>query len=153
MASSIYLKIAKAEGSSQTDKFKDQIEVLSYRYEIAFPMTLNERSNKDGGIVRQGRSDHGQVVITKHVDKASPNLFLSCCVGDSVGNATLTVSGSKDKKIFTYEMTDVIITSVAVGGGGSDDPVETVKLDYGTIKWAQGESNSTKWDRKKNEST
>ncbi|WNG56328.1 type VI secretion system tube protein Hcp [Archangium gephyra] len=151
MAESIYLEISKAQGSSKVQAYPGQIEVLSYRYEIAFPMTLNERSN-DGEVTRQGRPQHGEVVITKHVDKASPNLYLSCSKGESVGKATLTVAGSEDSKIFTYEMTDVVITSVAVAGGGSGDPVETVKLDYSSITWKEGKSNSTKWDRKTNKS-
>ncbi|WP_224361405.1 Hcp family type VI secretion system effector [Hyalangium versicolor] len=151
MPESIYLKISKAQGSSKVQSYTGQIEVLSYRYSISFPMTLNERSN-DGEVKRQGRPNHGELQITKLVDKASPNLYLSCSKGESVGTATLTVAGSEDSKIFTYEMTDVVITSVSVSAGGKGDPVETVGIDYATITWKEGESNSTKWDRKTNKS-
>ncbi|MFE8600485.1 Hcp family type VI secretion system effector [Archangium violaceum] len=151
MPESIYLNIAKAKGSSKVQAYTSQIEVLSYSYGIAFPMSLNERSN-DGEVTRQGRPEHGELSITKLVDKASPNLYLSCSKGESVGTATLTVAGSNDSKIFTYEMTDVVITGVSVSGGGEGDPVETVTLDYATITWKEGASNSTKWDRKANKS-
>ncbi|MFY0575200.1 Hcp family type VI secretion system effector [Cystobacter fuscus] len=151
MPESIYLKIAKAQGSSKVQTYTGQIEVLSYRYEISFPMSLNERSN-DGEVKRQGRPSHGELVITKLVDKASPNLYLSCSKGESVGTATLTVAGSEDSKIFTYDMTDVVVTGVSVSAGGKGDPVETVKLDYASITWKEGDSNSTKWDRKTNKS-
>ncbi|KFE64437.1 Hcp family type VI secretion system effector [Hyalangium minutum] len=149
MPESIYLKIAKAPGSSKVQAYSGQIEVLSYRYGLTFPMTLNERSN-DGEIKRQGRPNHGEFQITKLVDKASPNLYLSCSKGESVGNATLTVAGSDDSVIFTYELTEVVITSISVAGGARGDPVETVSLDYATIEWKEGASNSTKWDRKTN---
>lgn len=152
MPESIYLKISKAQGSSKVQSYLNEIEVLSYSYGISFPMTLNERSN-DGEVKRQGRPHHGELSITKLVDKASPNLYLSCSKGESVGTATLTVAGSEDSKIFTYEMTDVVITSVSVSGGtGGGDPSETVTLDYASITWKEGASNSTKWDRKTNKS-
>ena len=87
--------------------------------------------------------------MRKSVPPPSDNMS---SITGTVGTATLTVAGSEDSKIFTYEMTEVVITAIAVSGGGKGDPVETVKLDYAGITWKEGESNSTKWDRKTNKS-
>jgi len=34
-----------------------------------------------------------------------------------------------------YTMSDVLISSISVGGGGGDKPVETVTLNYNQITW------------------
>src|ERR1044071_6216034 len=112
MPSSIYLKITKAAGSSKTEDFKEQIELISCSHNIEFPMTPNERSNNDGKW--HGRTKHDAFSVVKRADKASPNLMLYCSSGEEVGTATITVFGNNKNKLFTYEMEKVFVTAVEV---------------------------------------
>jgi type VI secretion system secreted protein Hcp len=38
-------------------------------------------------------------------------------------------------KIFEYDMTNVLVSSVSTGGGGSGKPQETVTFNYTAINW------------------
>ncbi|QRK05079.1 type VI secretion system tube protein Hcp [Archangium violaceum] len=148
MASSIYLKIDKISGASKNADFAGQIEVFSFSHGVSFPMTSGERSNE--GDDRQGRSQHEAFTIVKKADDATPNLFLYCSSGEQVGKATISIQGNNKSKIFSFELDKVFITSVSISGSPGDDPMETVTLNYSSIKWTEGASNSTAWDLETN---
>ena len=149
MPSNIYLKIAGIDGASKVKGFEKQIEVFSFSHGVSFPMTSGARS--DEGDDRQGRSHHEDFTIVKKADDTSPNLFLHCSSGKLLSNATLSIMGNDQKKIFAFELEKVFITSVSVSGGPGDDPIETVTLNYASIKWTEGVSNSTDWSLEKND--
>ena len=37
--------------------------------------------------------------------------------------------------LIVYSLTNVVISSVSVGGGGGDKPIENFSLNYASIKW------------------
>jgi type VI secretion system secreted protein Hcp len=149
MAANIFLQIDGIKGNSKVQGGTDQIEVFSFSHGISFPMTSGERS--DQGDDRQGRVRHEDFTIVKKADDASPNLLLNCSSGKLLGKATLRIMGNDKKKIFSFEMEKVFITSVSVSGGPGDDPIETVTLNYASIKWTEGDNNSTDWSLEKND--
>lgn len=148
MASNIFLKIDKVKGSSKHADYKDQIELSSFDHSVSFPMTTGERSNE--GDDRHGRCEHEAFTIVKKADDASPNIFLYCSSGEEVGKATISIQGNNKSKIFSFELEKVFITEVSISGSPGEDPEETVKLSYSSIKWTEGASNSTGWDLEKN---
>jgi type VI secretion system secreted protein Hcp len=165
------------DGESQDSKFKNQIDVLSYR----FGATQGGTSHVGGG-GGKGRVALQDVVITKNIDKASPALFQYCCSGQPITKVVITSrkAGKDQQPYYVITMTDVLVSSHATGG--DDSPVhatdshistsvkstvpdddwlatETITLNYSTISIAYSEQAAdgsvkgaiTKgWDAKQN---
>ena len=71
------------------------------------------------------------------VDKASPNLHLACCTGKHYDQALLTIRKAGDKPVEYYKLTleEVLVSSVSMGGQGSDDRLtENVTLNFAKFK-------------------
>lgn len=162
MAFDAFLKITNIPGESTDDKFKDQIEVLSYSHGLS--QTASGSVSSGGGRTAE-RCDHGDFTITHSLDKASPKLALACCNGTHIPEVTLTLSraGGDKTKYMEYKMTDVIVRSVAPGGSSHSVetlPLEQVSFGYGKIEWtyvptdhATGKAAGTvaaNWDLKTN---
>jgi type VI secretion system secreted protein Hcp len=75
---------------------------------------------------------------TKYMDKTSPLLNNACCNGTNLGTVTVTI-GRNDRgtiiPIITYKLENSVISSVSVGGGAGDKPVETMTINYSKITW------------------
>lgn len=145
-------------GTSGLDKFTNQIELLSFSHGVAMQIT-GDVSNTER---TSGKPNHQDFTITKYMDKSSPKLNEACCKGDTLNSAVVTV-GRNDKgaviPLIVYTLKNVVISSVSVGGGSGDKPVETVTLNYNHITWdfsAQDDSGgkagtvNAKWDLAKN---
>ena len=153
MASDIYLQIDGIKGESTDADHKDWIELLSYSSKVVPPPPTPVTATAKAEPVKQpgptdGVSQHGDIVVTKQVDKASPKLYEMVSSGKHIKNVTLEMmraSGDKRVKYMTVEMNQVLISSVspqttphdktAGGKASSDLPTESVSLNYGTIKW------------------
>lgn len=141
MAIDTFLLIDGVKGESTDSKHKDWIEVSSYSAAAVPPASATAAE-------KPGVSQHGDLVLSKHVDSASPKLQQLCSSGKHISKATIEVmraSGDKPVKYLVIEMTDVVISSVSPqikpkierpsGKAGADLPTESISLNYGTIKW------------------
>ena len=121
-------------GTSTMDKFAGQIELLSFSHGVAMQIT-GDISNTER---TSGKPNHQDFTITKYLDKSSPLLNESCCKGDNFKSVQVTV-GRNDKgaviPLIVYTLKNVVLSSVSIGGGGGDKPVETVTLNYNHITW------------------
>jgi len=85
------------------------------------------------------RVDIQDFSITKHLDKASPKLFLACCSGEHISDVTLELcraAGDK-QKYMTYKLSDVMVSSVRPGGssgGGDAIPLEEVTFRFAKVQ-------------------
>jgi type VI secretion system secreted protein Hcp len=139
----IFLKFEGADtlkGESTTTEGKEQIELLSYSHGVSMPLSAGEASNTSR---IHGRCNHQDFTVTKYVDQTSPILNQYCSGGNNIQKAIITVyqaseSGSDAAPIafYTYTLENVIISSVSVGAGGGDLPIETVTLNYTKVTWA-----------------
>jgi len=139
----IFLKFEGADplkGESTSGDGKDQIELLSFSHGVSMPLSSGEKSNTSR---LHGRCYHQDFTVTKYVDKTTPMLNQYCSGGNNITKATITVyqasesqSASAPIDFCTYTMENVIISSVSVGAGGGDLPIETVTLNYTKITWA-----------------
>jgi type VI secretion system secreted protein Hcp len=126
---------ASVKGESTLDGVTDKIVCLSYSHGVSQPLTWDVANAKR----TTGRPRHQDLVITKRYDKATPVLNYSCCIGTSFASAKLTIyqmdnADKKPMKYIEYDLTDAVISSITVGGGGGQ-PTETLSLNYSKIKW------------------
>lgn len=136
MAADIYLSLDGIPGESLEDKHKDWIEVLSYGHSMTQP-TSSTRSSAGGATT--GRAEHGDIVITKHIDKASPKLYEALSKGTHIPKATIEFlrAGGDKVKYLEIKLEEILISNVTSGGGSGADnfPTEQVSLNYGKIEW------------------
>jgi type VI secretion system secreted protein Hcp len=148
------------KGDSQIKKFENCIEVLSYSHGVSAQVTADV-SNKNR---TSGRPMHQDFSITKYLDQGTPKINQACCEGTVFKDVLVTI-GRNDKgaitNLITYEMTDVVISSVSIGGGGGGKPVESLLLNYAKMTWIyylQDDKGGTKkgpvgkWDLATNKS-
>ena len=133
MPADMFIKIDDIKGEATDDKHKDEIEVLSWNWGCTQSGTMHVGTGGGAGKV------HVQdLTLTKHVDKASPNLVRYACNGKHLGTAVLTVrkaAGDSPLEYVKITLTNVIITSVNLGGTGGVLLSETVTLNFAKVKF------------------
>src|SRR5512140_2050051 len=110
MAQSMFARIGTIKGESRDARHKDEIEVLSWSWGVSQSGTAAH-----GGGGGAGKAAFHDLVLTHHLDKASPLLMRACAKGEHVPTATISVRrpgrGQQDHLVIT--MTDVLVASVS----------------------------------------
>jgi type VI secretion system secreted protein Hcp len=122
------------DGTSTLDKYEKQLELLSFSHGVAMQIT-GDISNTER---TSGKPNHQDFTITKYLDQASPKLNEGCCKGDNFTDVLVTVARNDKGSVLpliTYKLENVVLSSISVGGGGGDKPVETVTMNYNKITW------------------
>jgi type VI secretion system secreted protein Hcp len=129
MASDTFAKIGAIKGESQDAKHKDEIEVLSWSWGVAQAGIAGH-----GGGGGAGKATFQDLWFTHHIDKASPLLLKACATGQHIPDATITVrkAGKGQQEYLVVTMTDVIITSVSLGGDQAETH-ESVGLQFAKV--------------------
>ena|SRR5215472_4922182 len=106
-----YMQIDGIPGESTDDKHKDWIEVLAIGHEILQPVSSTKSS---AGGASTGRTQHGDFVFTKQVDKASPKLNEAVSNGKHLSKAKLEMCRAGGGQVKFYEITleQVMISKV-----------------------------------------
>jgi type VI secretion system secreted protein Hcp len=128
------LSSASISGECQLEGYKGMIELLSYSHSGAGQIT-GEKSN---AARTSGSPGHQNFTVTKYLDLASVQLIDFCNQGKNIPTATITVGqndGGKVTRLVVYTLTNALIDSVSVGGGGGGKPLETVIFNYTAISW------------------
>ena len=132
MAFDMFAKIGDIKGESRDAKHKDEIDVLSWSWGVSHSGSVTH-----GGGGGAGKATFQDFNFTHRTDKASPLLMKSCATGTHIPEATITVrkAGKGQQDYLIIKMTDVLITSVALGTPG-DEPsgaenvtLQTAKVD------------------------
>ncbi len=133
MPADMFLKVEGIDGESTDDKHADWIEVLSFNQGVT--QQASSIASSSGGGATQ-RADFQDLSIAKLLDKATPKLLLACAKGEHIPTVKLELcrAGGDKMTYMEIEMTNVIISSVGIGGGGGE-ATESVTFDYGKIKW------------------
>jgi type VI secretion system secreted protein Hcp len=136
MAFDAFLKIEGIQGESTDDKHKDQIEVLSYNFQVQ--QKASGSASTAGGASSE-RANFSDFTIVKALDKASPKLFEACASGKALTSVVLELcrAGGDKVKYMEYKMTNCIITSVRPGGSSHSSetiPLEEVSFNFGKIE-------------------
>lgn len=125
---------SKPEGESSLKGFEKKMELLSFSHGVAMQIT-GDLSNTER---TSGKPNHQDMQITKYLDAASPVLNQSCCQGKGFEKVDIIIGRNDSGKVIElmrYTMKNVLISSISVGGGGGDKPVETLTLNYNDIAW------------------
>ncbi len=134
MAFDAFLKIDGIPGESTDDKHKDWIEVLSYSWGVS--QSASRSASTSGGASSE-RADFQDFSIVKALDKASAKIALACAQGKHLKDVTLELcrAGGDKLKYMEYKLSEAIVSSNSVGGGGGGEPTESVTFNYGKIEW------------------
>ncbi len=160
MVSTIFCKIDGIKGESTDSNHKDEMELLSFSHGVSQPRSATA-STAGGGTT--GRCNHTDFSIVKQLDSSSPVLNAQCCSGKHIASIVITLrraDGDKSVPYMIYKLTDVVISSVSIGGSSDSVPTESVTFNYAKIEWeytkqaraggaGAGKTNGT-WDLTKN---
>jgi type VI secretion system secreted protein Hcp len=156
-ANDYFLKLDGITGESNDSKHKGEIDVLSFSFGETQSGTMGV-----GGGAGAGKVQMSDFSFTARTSKASPQLFLHCAQGKHIKQATLTVrkAGQAQQEYIKLKLTDVLISSYAIGGvEGDERPADTFSLNFVKIAFdyfAQKADGSLDagthagWDLKKN---
>ena len=116
----------KGEISTKDENFANLVGVLSWSWGAV-------QAGAAGATT--GKVNVQELTVTKYLDRASPNLFQACCLGQVGKIAKATLKARTSGKMFLeIEMEEVLVSSYSVGGGGETMPTETVGLSFTKVK-------------------
>lgn len=134
MAMDIFLKIDAVKGESTDQTHAGEIDVLAWSFGES-----GSGSTHLGGGAGAGKVSIQDLSLTKYVDTSSPPLMLACCNGKHYKSAKLTVrtAGEQPIEYIVMELSDVLISSVSLGGSGGEDRLtENVTLNFAKFKYS-----------------
>ena len=131
MAFDAFLKIDGIDGEATEEHHKKWIMIDSFSWGVT--------NNVDvlGAGLTSGKAMVSGFSFSKLTDESSPKLALYCCTGKHIKSADLHLCQSSGDRVIwlTYNFTECIVSSFAVGGapGGSDRPAESLSIHF--AKW------------------
>lgn len=144
-----YVKIDGIDGESINLGHKNWIEILSFSSRIRQPNNANQAGGRTGG-----RAIFSDIMITKRVDKASPDLFIHVANGKHIPK--IEIEFNQNGREYNIELENTSIKSVKVeAGDGKTWPIEKVYISYAKIKIdykpnANAASIDRTWDTERN---
>ena len=124
-----YIKIGDIKGESTTIGFKDWIDVLSWNWGTKYSGV-----GTDVRPIRGATLCVSDMMITKSLDSASPELILSSVFADPIPQAELVLqrtSGADSRRIMSIKLFDVIVNSYSTASAsGQDQVTEAIALNF-----------------------
>jgi type VI secretion system secreted protein Hcp len=117
------------------------IEILSFSHGVAQQITGDQSNTKR----TSGKPNHQDFTVTKYLDIATPKLVDFCNQAKNIPTIKVTVGqndAGKVTKIFVYEITNALVSSISIGGGGGGKPQETVTFNYTKMSWTYVQQKS-----------
>lgn len=166
----IYVKFDGAtelQGDSTDTKHSNEIEVSSFSHTVFQPKSSSASSA--GGHTAE-RTEHGEMLFTKDIDRSTSKLFRAASAGTVYPKVVITfyrayggksATSTSQTRVDYYKilLEDVVVSSVTTNIGSGELPSETFGLKYGKIVWEykqhkmDGTSTSTGtagWDLRAN---
>lgn len=158
---------SELQGDSTDTAHKNQIEASSLSHTIFQPKSSSASSA--GGHTAE-RTEHGEILFTKDIDKSTSKLNRACSAGTvypkcviyayrALGGVSSTQTSQSRVLYYTITLDNVVISSVSTSIGAGELPTETVGLKYSKIQWAyiqhkidgsQVNTGPASWDLAKN---
>jgi type VI secretion system secreted protein Hcp len=122
----------------------------------AFPMLAyswgvsNNGSAQVGGGIGAGKANVQDIAITKATDATTVELLKKVTTGAHYSTVVVTATQPGTSAKLVYQLENVIVTSVALGGSGQSTPTENFTLNFAKVTWtftdAAGNSTSGSFD-------
>src|SRR5262245_41400174 len=138
MAFDAFLKIEGVEGDSRDAKHPNEIVVESFSW------GQTNTGNAGGGGGGAGKVQMQDFHFTMATSKASPTLMTKCATGEHIREATLTCrkAGGEQNEFLKIKLSDVLISSYALGGSRGDDvPSDQASLSFVKIDFQFNEQS------------
>lgn len=126
----MFIKISGIDGESQDAEHLNEIDVISWMWEVKQSSAM--LSGSGGGA---GKASVSDLSFVHQFDKASPNLAKYCFTGKHIDQVVLTMrkAGGVPHEFSRIAMYDVVITHVAPLATGTGCR-ENVSLSFATMK-------------------
>ena len=132
MAQDMFIKIDGIEGESLDATHKNEIQVLTWHWDVA--QHSNMHSGSGGG---SGKATVSDFYFEHYCDKSTPNLMKYCLKGTHIPNIQFVIrkAGGNPLEYLIMRFTEVIITSVDISGSLEDEtrPREAVRFSFTTV--------------------
>ena len=131
MASDVFLKVDGIKGESTDAYHQDEIELHGWNWGAAEVFIVS-----GGGGTVGGKPKFTDLVVTKHVDKASPKLLRACLKVTHIPNIVLTQrrAGAGKLNFLVITLKDALVTSLNdVETDAAPNPMETVQFAFAKI--------------------
>ncbi|MBI4565359.1 MAG: type VI secretion system tube protein Hcp [Planctomycetes bacterium] len=134
MAFDCFLKLGKIDGTATEKDHAKWIDLSSFQWGVA-----NQRSAGmgSGGFSGAGAATTSDVVVTKVVDRSSPELMKHSVEGKHIDKAEFHFVGGPQKnlKFMTIVLNDVLVSSVNFSASSGDSPpLESVTLNFTKVQ-------------------
>jgi type VI secretion system secreted protein Hcp len=132
---------ATIPGECQLTDYVGMIELLSYSHGVAQQITGDQSNTKR----TSGKPNHQDFTVTKYQDISSTKLIDFCNQAKPIPTINITIGqndNGKVTKVFVYVLTNALVSSISVGGGGGGKPQETVTFNYTKITWTYAQQKS-----------
>ena len=130
MAENMWIKMDGCKGEATDDKHKDEIDVDSYSWGMSHPV------DPGGTGQSAGESTATQLVVSKTVDKATPNLMKFCMNAKSFPEVLLTCRkrGENPIEFMKITMKNAVVASVQDSASGDGAIEESVSFAFTAVK-------------------
>lgn len=133
----------KGETKDEIFSKKFALEISSFSHVVRQPKSAT--ASTAGGHTAE-RTEHGEIVLTKDIDKATTKLLLACSAGTiykdviiyfnrAVGGNDSTKSTNSRSEYYKIELRNVLVSHVSTNIGEEGIPTETFGLKYAAIQW------------------
>ncbi len=137
-----YIKIEGIQGESTHTGYRNWIEIHSFSSRIRQSNKASQTGGRTGG-----RAIFSDIVITKRVDKASPDLFLHVANGKHIPK--IEMEFKQNGQEYKIELENASIKSIKTEAeDGKSWPMEKISITYSQIKVEyKANANATSIDR------
>lgn len=132
MATDMFLKLGDIKGESRDQTHRDEIEISKWGWGMS--QTGSMHSGSGGGA---GKVEIQNLVLSKDLDKSSPNLMMACSTGKHYPEARLVVrkaGGGNAVEYLVITMKEVMVTSYQTDAVTTSDVLtEVIGLNFAMI--------------------
>lgn len=131
MATDYFLEIDGIKGEATDKTHAGKIQLLSFSWGAT--NTGSFATNAGGGA---GKATFSDFSFMMNINKASPELMLSCATGKHIAKAQLICrkAGEKQQEYMKVHFTDLLVSSYQTSGS-SEIPTDSISLNFATVKY------------------
>ncbi len=128
----VFIKFEGVDGESQDAEHKSWSDLVAFSHSISRPSSESGSPRTSGAVFHD-------FTISKELDKSSIKLQESASTGKFFPKVDIHLTANTGKGMvtyYTYELTNVMVTSYSISGSGTSGqvPMEQISLNFGAIK-------------------